>query len=185
MSKFEISNQPTNLIGDNPYFYTSNLSRNVSEETSIYSRIENVPYSDNFLFSTDYRYPNSNPDLPPSKKFFRMSYIDMFRYMIRIPYENRTFYECIYSFNRKPYFDIEYEFALNDAENAIMRFDSLINYVREGIKLEFESKGINYVSERDLIMWQSHGATKRSCHIVINNLYVTDFDVQRPSNVIY
>lgn len=145
-----------------------------------YAHKDEVPVSDGTLFTKDHYY---DINVDPSKRYFRMDYIDFQQRLLRTPIEQRTFYEYIEGKNRKIYADIEYEFSDADREAAIDNFDQVLGFVLFGIKTELESKSVPYSYERDCIILQSHGANKRSVHIIINNWFFDKCNIKATSNV--
>jgi len=102
------------------------------------------------------------------------SYIEFYQYMTIIDKRDRTFYEIIFGeLPQKPHFDIDIN--LEDVNEKYPKED--INMIGEIVKDSVISECINVLSEndvsidinRDILIYSSHGESKRSYHIIINN----------------
>lgn len=95
------------------------------------------------------------------------SYIDFFIYSKKFIEREKTFYETIIGdFYQKPHFDVDVK--------DVPDIDNLSNYIIEkliwSIIETFKNKfNIDIEIEKDILLYKSHGETKRSNHIVINN----------------
>ncbi len=135
-----------------------------------YPTVNDVPYSNLFLFAIDHKY-STTTDNTVSKRFFRMNYIELFQRLFITPPEHRIFYEYVNSHNRKIHADIEWEFDDKDRSQIAPLFDQVINSVCIGIRTELSQMKVDYRPERDCIILSSHGPNKFSVHIIINNFY--------------
>jgi len=170
----------------NTSLYTTSSNKYLSlTQEPMYPRKEDVPSSDKTLFTTDHKYPDWKSPKDNSKRYFRMDFIEFSQRIFATPINKRTFYGYIEGDDRKPYFDLEYEFKDEDREIAIRNFDEIIKCICVGIQTELRSKGVNYRPERDCIILSSHGPNKRSIHIIINNFYFKKCGNRGTSNVYY
>lgn len=141
-----------------------------------YPTLDDVPNSDLHLFATDHIYPNVKDPTKVSKQFFRMNYIEFFERLFVTPANQRTFYEYVNTPKRKIYFDIEWEFLVENYDVVLPQFNQIRDCTLTGIQTELHSKNVNYNVERDCIIQSSHGPGKLSLHIIINNFYFDRLD---------
>jgi len=108
-----------------------------------------------------------------TNKLFRLyslfkTYIDFARYCLKLPQHMRCFYEVIIGeFIQKPHFDLDLDLEENNLSEEQVKeiFNNLINSIVD----EFKNKSLELDLSRDVCVYSSHGKTKRSYHIVINN----------------
>lgn len=114
---------------------------------------------------------------PQEKRIYSLfdSYIEFAHYQDKFLPENRCFYEVVFGeFPQKPHFDID----IDQSEIGTLDLDTLAveirNKVIEKVGLVFQVYGIRLQLDRDVLIYSSHGATKRSFHVIINNYCHTD-----------
>lgn len=98
------------------------------------------------------------------------SYLDFYMYMLKFPIEDRNFYEVILGdLPQKPHFDIDIEKKDIDDESieyiGNILYQAVIKYSIEVL----EELSVTTNIETDILIYSSHGADKRSYHIIINN----------------
>lgn len=94
------------------------------------------------------------------------SYQDFLGYATNIEQKNWHFYETIIGDKcQKPKFDIDIPGGTDNVINVII--DRLV----ESINQTLASLGIRLVHNKDILLFQSHGDSKRSIHLVVNNYY--------------
>jgi hypothetical protein len=93
-------------------------------------------------------------------------------YILKTPAADRCFYEVIQGDSlQKPYFDID----ISDPNVSIKESEELIYDLKRAILLD------SRISEPDILVFSSHGETKRSYHVVVNNWCLPDYG----SNKVY
>jgi hypothetical protein len=114
------------------------------------------------------------------------SYIEFSHYQQKFSPENRCFYEVIFGeFPQKPHFDIDIDKTDLDPptvsgstpgenpQTPIKDLDTVATQVCDALIKQlltiFAERGIQLHLDRDLLMYTSHGPTKRSFHIIVNN----------------
>lgn len=91
------------------------------------------------------------------------TYFEFYQYQQKFPRQEQCFYEVILgNSSQKPRFDID----IDDNSNIE---DQIINCVIDGINQVFNSLNIPLNPQRDILLYNSHGASKKSFHIVIDN----------------
>jgi hypothetical protein len=109
---------------------------------------------------------------PNEKRIYSLfdSYIEFGHYQQKFPAENRCFYEVIFGeFPQKPHFDID----IDQSDIGTLDLDTLALEIRDAVIrqviLILNEYGITLHLDRDVLVYTSHGPTKRSFHLVINN----------------
>ena len=109
---------------------------------------------------------------------------DFLTYEAQFPNAYRGFYETILGQNgQKPHFDIDVD--LRDehtkkylSEHPDLTVDQvmmdLMEKIIDGIGVVFQKIGVVLDLTTDLLLFSSHGKTKRSYHVVVDNYYHTD-----------
>ena len=105
---------------------------------------------------------------------FFESYLEFYQYMQKIVPEQRAFYEIVFGeLPQKPHFDIDVS-----ADNLVKYYpneniNSVAELLREAVMLGclqvLADLHVETDIQRDLLLYSSHGNTKRSWHILLNN----------------
>lgn len=107
--------------------------------------------------------PKNQKDGSPQRMYGRFnSYLDFYRYYQTA--EPKAFYEIVLGeFAQKPHFDL-------DLQNVTTEYaDSVVNRLIEAIGVVFKRFNVHWIPENDLLVYSSHGGTKHSYHIILNN----------------
>jgi hypothetical protein len=100
------------------------------------------------------------------------NHIDFYNYSLTFAKNHRAFYETIPGqFSQKPHFDID--FPISD-ETANIDFNRLIENLVESIIKVFDSYQLNLNVKKDILIYSSHGKTKRSFHVIIDHFCHSD-----------
>jgi len=99
------------------------------------------------------------------------SYIELYNYQMQIAPDQRYLYEIIFGdLPQKPHFDIDIkdsecpkEIGLEELGNVV-KDEVIANILAVG-----KENGVKFSLERDILVYTSHGETKRSYHIVIHH----------------
>lgn len=107
------------------------------------------------------------------------SYLDFFEYLQGMPMNERHFYEIICGvFPQKPHFDIDIKkedlFSKYPDQDLETFSNNLVEQVIRGCQKTFEDMNLTLNIEKDVLIYTSHGDSKRSYHIVINNYCHSD-----------
>ena len=102
------------------------------------------------------------------------SYLEFYEYMQKFPVSERAFYEIIFGeLPQKPHFDIDID--LKDFQDLFPNDDIdkdaefLLEAVITACIEVLAENSVILNLERDLLLYSSHGAGKRSYHVIINN----------------
>lgn len=96
------------------------------------------------------------------------SYVEFYTYIQKFDLDQRCFYEIIFGeLPRKPYFDID----ISDRENLNEIAETLREAVIKGCIDICADSPFPINIEKDILIYSSHGKTKRSFHLIINNKY--------------
>ncbi len=96
------------------------------------------------------------------------SYLDFAKYELNFKPRDRCFYETIIGdFYQKPHFDID----VNLKEDSLDNSDKIIDNLIDSIKKVLERKSVVLDLNRDILHFTSHGKTKQSYHIIIDNFF--------------
>ena len=100
------------------------------------------------------------------------NYLDFAKFFIKLGDNVRSFYEIILGSSRqKPKFDLDVDLS-NETSNSNLNpnFSSkILNDLINAIILTLEEKEIFLDLQRDVCIYSSHGANKKSYHVVINS----------------
>jgi len=105
-------------------------------------------------------------------KVFRLysyfkSYLEYGIYTMKLPESERCFYEIILGEStQKPHFDIDID---SDTVKEMVNGEAVKNNLIDAIITVLGSKGVTLVPETDILIFTSHGKTKQSYHLVVNN----------------
>src|SRR5437016_2775914 len=85
------------------------------------------------------------------------------------PSGHRYFYEVIPGhIPQKPHFDLEQKLEVGVEPPKVCLDDVWVSLIQR-ISAVMQEKGITLIPERDILSFSSHGPTKRSYHVVIDN----------------
>lgn len=137
----------------------------------------------NILVSKDVHSKDKDNNVIIKKNFTLFdSHIDLFKFLISIPEQNRVFYECISSDRvdialQKPHFDLDLsseDFPGINKEYAYLCLQSVLDSIDRVMK----NYNIPYIFENNCLVFSSHGKSngfdKFSFHIIINNFMHED-----------
>lgn len=94
------------------------------------------------------------------------SYLEYGIYMMKLPRHERCFYEIILGESaQKPHFDLDIPVPRGGNVNG----DEVVNNLVDGIIKVLGDRGIKIIPQKDVLIFTSHGETKQSYHVVINN----------------
>lgn len=99
------------------------------------------------------------------------SYIEFGKYQLNIPESRRGFFELILDGFQKPHFDIDINITEHDVDT-----DKIRDIVVESIITVLKEKEVTLDLTRDILIFTSHGAKKRSYHIIIDHYCHIDND---------
>lgn len=125
-----------------------------------------ICYSPNKLPGCEELYRTKKGDFKRIFAFFD-SYVSFSRYLQNFDSENRNFYEVILGeLPQKPHFDIDISKIDEDLDDVA---NLLYQAVIKGCIEVLNEINIRIDLKRDLLLYSSHGKSKRSFHLVINN----------------
>ena len=93
------------------------------------------------------------------------NYIEFYRFQLSIPIHEKHFHEVILSQPQKARFDID--ISSSSIELYQETLDSLIDSISQTI----QSLELSFSISTDILVLTSHGNTKKSCHVILPNLY--------------
>lgn len=125
------------------------------------------PYSNFYKDQRSTRFPNTK--ISDTMKLFTVfdNYIQLAMYMIKFPINERHFFEVVHSTFQKPKFDIE-------IDDGTAQMKDVVDQVLRGIFIVMKTYNIELNAIKDILVYNSNGPTKQSCHIVIDNWCHTD-----------
>lgn len=89
--------------------------------------------------------------------------IDLLSYILETNENERVFYEIIHDTYQKPHFDIDIKTEDGIDHNQVLK------QLLMAIELEFKNKKINnFSTDKNIVIFNSHGPTKFSYHIIID-----------------
>lgn len=98
------------------------------------------------------------------------SYIELYLYQDQFEPDQRFFYEMILGdFPQKPHFDVDIKLDECTEESLNLRGELVKNDLVTNIIEVMEEYGVKLSVERDILIYTSHGSTKRSYHVVIHH----------------
>lgn len=102
------------------------------------------------------------------------SYLDFFYYMQKFPLNERAFYEIIFGeLPQKPHFDIDIDLEKFSGLYPQENMDVVAEILREAVItacIQVLSENMITIDiEKDILLYSSHGQTKRSYHLILNN----------------
>lgn len=102
---------------------------------------------------------------------FFESYIDFYKYMQEFDPKERGFYEIIFGeLPQKPHFDLDINKSdINEEENIDVVAEEVKEKLIDSIIYILNENNVTIEIEKDILLYSSHGDTKRSFHIIINN----------------
>jgi len=90
---------------------------------------------------------------------------------LSLPDQDKTFYEVI-SGHQKPHFDIDCKLSdFTSYESMVQLADDGLNLLLETIQAVMLQYNVNYDPEQHLLIYSSHGAQKRSFHVIITRFF--------------
>ncbi len=94
------------------------------------------------------------------------SYIEFGGYQLKYKPENRCFYETILGeYSQKPHFDVD----INISENTTINSDEVLDDLIDSIIGILSNVGVTLDLATDMLVFTSHGETKKSYHVVIDH----------------
>lgn len=128
------------------------------------NKLENkliICYAPEKIIINNYLKSNLTKDGTPRHLFAVFEdFIEFYNFMLDVPNNYKNFYEIILgNFNQKPHFDIDIKFNDDTFSSAVL------NDLLHSILLEIPTLNLS----KDLLIYSSHGANKRSYHVVIDN----------------
>jgi len=99
------------------------------------------------------------------------SYVELYNYQMQISPDQRYFYEIIFgNLPQKPHFDIDVKESDCPEGKELEKLGDIVkDEVITHILNVGKENGINFSLEKDILIYTSHGKTKRSYHIVIHH----------------
>lgn len=97
------------------------------------------------------------------------SYVEFYQYMCKFDRKNRNFFEVIFGeLPQKPHFDIDISKS-EAGEDAKEISQTLYQAVIQGCIEVCQDHNVKIDIEKDILLYSSHGETKFSYHLVLNN----------------
>lgn len=102
---------------------------------------------------------------------FFESYIEFYSYLQNFLPEDRNFFEVIFGeLPQKPHFDIDVKASeISPEDNIDTIADTIKDAVISGCIEVLKENQVSINIAKDILLYKSHGETKRSYHVVINN----------------
>ena len=98
------------------------------------------------------------------------SYIELYLYQDQFEPDQRFFYEIILGdFPQKPHFDVDIKLGESFGDSLDLKGELVKNDLLTNIINVMKEHGVEVKIDRDILLYTSHGETKRSYHVVIHH----------------
>lgn len=104
------------------------------------------------------------------------SFLDFALYQQKIVPEKRYFYEIAFGeYPQKPHFDIDIAANPNDVKDIESLGEQIKDSLIEQVIKIYADRSVDLDLQRDILVYTSHGPSKRSYHLVVNNYCHVDY----------